>query len=319
MRHIHGVAILAIAAWGGGVGAVGAQPPGGMMGGRHDSTTMKSMQAIHELLMRHDRIDRTVTELPDGVRTLTESDDPALALRIREHVAQMYRLLAAGRDPGLPHTTDVLRGLFRNRERIRTTMDTTPKGIVVVQTSSDSAVAALLRQHAAEVTEMVRGGMEALHHRMMHGSAGAMPMGVPDSAFRAMQERGRSVMGVDQYTSTHRFDILPDGGRIELQRNEPDSAGVAQIRAHLLAIAAAFASGDFGAPAMVHLQRVPGADVMTDLRHAIRYSYSELPLGGQVRIETRDAVALKAIHTFLEFQRREHKAGGAGGRHKHPG
>lgn len=308
MRHIQRVAILAIAAWAGSAGAVGAQPPGGMMGGRHDSTTMKSMPAIHELLMRHDRIQRTVTDLPDGVRTLTESDDPALALRIREHVAEMYRLLAAGRDPGLPHTTDVLRGLFRNRERIRTAMDTTPKGILVVQTSSDTAVAALLRQHAAEVTEMVRGGMEALHHRMMHGSAGAMPMGVQDTAFRALQERGRSVMGVDQYTSTHRFDILPDGGRIELQRNEPDSAGVAQIRAHLRQIAAAFGSGDFGAPAMVHLQRVPGAAVMTAHRDAIRYTFGELPRGGEVRMVTRDPVARKAIHEFLEFQRREHKA-----------
>jgi hypothetical protein len=32
-----------------------------------------------------------------------------------------------------------------------------------------------------------------------------------DSAFRAMQARGLVVMGVDQYTSIHRFDALPDG------------------------------------------------------------------------------------------------------------
>src|SRR4051812_49278676 len=54
-----------------------------------------------------------------------------------------------------------------------------------------------------------------------------------DSSFGAMQKRGKQAMGVDQYTSTHKFDALPDGGRIELQRNSDDSAGVATIRAHV--------------------------------------------------------------------------------------
>src|SRR4051812_34923007 len=56
-----------------------------------------------------------------------------------------------------------------------------------------------------------------------------------DSAFVVLQHRGADAraMGVDQNTSTHRFDALPDGGRIELQRDVEDSAGTAQIRRHL--------------------------------------------------------------------------------------
>ena len=50
-----------------------------------------------------------------------------------------------------------------------------------------------------------------------------------DTAFKSMQSRGRMAMGVDQYTSTHRFEDLPDGGRMKLQRNRPDSAGVEAI------------------------------------------------------------------------------------------
>jgi hypothetical protein len=273
------------------------------MGMPRDSAALSHMRAIHALLAGHDRIVRIVSDLPDGVRTVTESDDPALAQRIREHVGEMYRLLAAGADPGLPHSTEVLRGLFRNKDKIHTVIDTTPKGIAVLQTSTDPAVVALLRQHSAEVTEMARGGMEAMHRRMMHGSA-------PDTGFQAMQERGRSVMGVDQDSSTHRFDILEDGGRIELQRNSDDSAGVARIRAHLGAIAHAFATGDFRAPVAVHLQHVPGTDIMAARRGAIRYTYSDLPRGGEVRVVTKDPVALEAIHRFLEFQRREHRAGG---------
>ena len=303
---LRAVGVLAVTAAG-----VSAQPAGRMMGMGHDSATMAHMQAIHALIMNHDRIVRTVSDLPDGVRTVTESNDPLLARQIRTHVAEMYRLLATGVDPGLPHSTEALHTLLRKYDKIVTSMDTTAKGIIVVQTSTDPAVVALLRQHAAEVTEMVRGGMAALHQGMMPGAG-------PDSGFSAMQRRGREVMGVDQYTSTHQFDLLADGGRIELQRNGDDSAGVAQIRAHLLAIADAFTSGDFSAPAAVHLQRVPGTEMMTARRDAIRFTYGELPRGGEVRIVTKDPVALKAIHEFVEFQRHEHRATGAG-EPKHPG
>ena len=46
-----------------------------------------------------------------------------------------------------------------------------------------------------------------------------------DSAYAGLQERGKSAMGVDQYTSRHVFEALPDGGRIELQRNQDDAEG----------------------------------------------------------------------------------------------
>ena len=299
----------------------GAQQ-GGMMGMRHDSTIMAHMPAIHTLIMNHERIVRTVTNLPDGIRTVTESDDPELVLRIREHVAGMYRVLASGVDPGLPHTTPALRAILRDRDKISTRVDTTGKGILVVQTSSDTATVSALQQHAREVTEMVRRGREALQGGMMQRGGmmhpgGMMHRGPPDSSFGAMQTRGRMVMGVAQYTSSHRFDSLEDGGRIELVRNTDDSAGVAMIRAHLQEIISGFASGDFSAPAAVHLQRVPGSDVMAARREAIRYSYRELPRGGEVRMVTKDPAALRAIHEFLEFQRREHRAP-VTGEHKHP-
>lgn len=56
------------------------------------------------------------------------------------------------------------------------------------------------------------------------------------------------------------------------------------------------------------MREVPGTKVMAARRGAIRYSYRELPRGGEVRIRTNDAEALKAIHDFLAFQRMEHRA-----------
>lgn len=142
------------------------------------------------------------------------------------------------------------------------------------------------------------------------GSSADGVAAVDDAAFAAMQDRGRQAMGVDQHTSTHVFDALPDGGRIELQRDVDDDAGVERIRQHLEAIARAFDEGDVSTPAFVHMQSVPGTSVMAAKRDAITYTYNELSRGGELRITTQDPEALEAIHEFMAFQKEEHRAGG---------
>jgi len=147
-------------------------------------------------------------------------------------------------------------------------------------------------------------GAHAGHGSHAHGAAPA------DSGFAALQRRGKVAMGVNQYTSTHCFDALADGGRIELRRDGDDPAGVATIRRHLRSIADAFAAGDFSTPAFVHMREVPGAAVMAARRGAITYTYRDLPRGGEVRIRTADPEALRAVHDFMAFQRGDHRAGG---------
>jgi hypothetical protein len=132
----------------------------------------------------------------------------------------------------------------------------------------------------------------------------------PDSAFAALQARGKTAMGVDQYTSTHRFDDLADGGRIELTRDGADSGGVRVIREHLASIVRAFTAGDFSTPFAVHAREVPGTATMTAKKDAIRYEFRPLPGGGEVRISSKDPEAIKAIHAFMAFQRGDHRAAG---------
>ena len=138
----------------------------------------------------------------------------------------------------------------------------------------------------------------------------ATATGAQDTSFAAMQRRGQQAMGVDQSTSTHKFDGLPDGGRIELQRDVDDSAGVAVIRAHIRDIAKAFKTGDFSTPEFVHMQMVPGTKVMAAKRGVITYEPHDLPRGAELRIRTTDPDALAAIHEFMAFQRSDHHAGG---------
>jgi hypothetical protein len=146
-------------------GMMGMGP--GMMGMNHDSATMGEMGVIHELIVNHDRVKRTVTNLPDGIRTVTESDDPRIADLIKTHVAKMGERVSAGSDPGLPIESPALHSIFRDKDKIRSTYETTANGVIVVQTSSDPSTVAVLQQHASEVSDLVKGGMAAMHSAMM--------------------------------------------------------------------------------------------------------------------------------------------------------
>jgi hypothetical protein len=150
----------------------------GMMGMSHDSRTMAEMGTIHELIVNHDRIKRSVTNLPDGIRTVTESDEPQIAKLIKEHVASMDQRVSAKSDPGLPIESPALRSILRNGDKVQTTIETTQKGAIVIQTSTDAETVAALQQHASEVSDLVQGGMTALHSAMMKNGRGMMQRGM---------------------------------------------------------------------------------------------------------------------------------------------
>ncbi len=152
-------------------GMTGQGMHGPMGGGMHsgDAAFQADMQLVHEMLAGHDRIKRTVENLPDGIRTVTESDDPQVAQAIKAHVASMEQRLKDGREFNLFSPTIPV--LFENKDKIKTTVEMTPKGAVLVQTSAEPKVAAALQAHAAEVSELARDGMLAMRRGMMraHG------------------------------------------------------------------------------------------------------------------------------------------------------
>lgn len=156
-------------------GSASGQMMHGMMSGRHDAATMAQMGDIHTLFMNHDGITRTVTNLPDGVRTVTESADPRIAQLAKVHVTQMGQRVESGDDPGLPIESPALRLIYRNHAKIHTTFEPTSTGIAVVQTSSDAETVAGLQQHASEVTDFVNNGMAAMRAAMMKNGGMTMP------------------------------------------------------------------------------------------------------------------------------------------------
>jgi hypothetical protein len=137
-------------------------------GMQHDAAFAGDMQLVHGMLDGHESIKRTVTNLPNGIRTVTESDDAQVAATIKAHVASMTQRLEEGREFNLFSPTIPV--LFKNKDKVRTAVEQTAKGVVFTQTSDDAKVVAALQEHAVEVSELARDGMAA----MMRGAQAAM-------------------------------------------------------------------------------------------------------------------------------------------------
>lgn len=176
MRYRHPVFIASVGlvlaassalAQGGGMMGGGMGGGRGMMMGRMDSSSAAIMRVVHELVMNHDKLRRTVVNLPDGIRTVTESDDSTMAQRIKSHVAATGELVVKAVDPNLPASSPALHGILRNGTRITRKTEVTAKGVIVTETSTDSATVVMLQTHATEVTDLVNRGMAAMHEAMM--------------------------------------------------------------------------------------------------------------------------------------------------------
>lgn len=160
-----------------------------------DNAFGTDMNVVHEMLAAHDKINRTVTNLPDGIRTVTESDDPQVAKEIKDHVASMAGRLKDGRVFNVASHT--LPTIFAKSDTIRTHIEQTPTGVIVTQTSTDPTTVVALQKHAGEVSDLARGGMGALMRQVManggpmaqNGANGGPPM-MAQMMERMMQSGG---------------------------------------------------------------------------------------------------------------------------------
>jgi hypothetical protein len=64
--------------------------------------------------------------------------------------------------------TAEMQTLFRNFTLIEREVSNLENGIAVTQTSNDPELVSALHRHAAEVSDMVDRGMQAVHERMMN-------------------------------------------------------------------------------------------------------------------------------------------------------
>ena len=129
-----------------------------------------------------------------------------------------------------------------------------------------------------------------------------------DDHRQGVVERGDHVMGFSHDKTIHHFRLYADGGAIEAEATDSqDAASRDAIRSHFTHIAKMFEAGDFTAPMLIHVQNPPGTQEMKRLRDAIQYKLENTEHGGRIRITTKNAKALQAVHTFLRFQIADHQ------------
>jgi hypothetical protein len=119
--------------------------------------------------------------------------------------------------------------------------------------------------------------------------------------------RGERVMPFDLERTTHRFQPSAEGGLQTVVADDPDDSDqVDLIRGHLSDEAARFRAGDFGDPATIHGDDMPGLAELTQGAERIEVRYEDAPAGGRILYRTDDPVLVRAIHDWFEAQLTDH-------------
>jgi len=118
---------------------------------------------LAQLFDSHDKIERNVNYIPNGVIAETKSRDPEVVKWIQDHVFQMFDVVERG-DAVLTH--DPLFNAMQSHHDVQdmqASAEIMRDGIRVTHTSSNACGAKVIQAHADVVTDMVESGpMEAL-------------------------------------------------------------------------------------------------------------------------------------------------------------
>lgn len=128
-----------------------------------DSDMMRDIGPIQDLLTQHEKIQRSIEEIPNGIRAVTTSTDPDITTLIRTHVREMKSRIQDGHP--IRAEDPLFREIFRHHDKIRFEIEDVPGGVRVTETSSDPQVVLLIRQRAQRAeSEFVSGGMKRAMH-----------------------------------------------------------------------------------------------------------------------------------------------------------
>lgn len=138
-----------------------------MPGLRGENATPEESAELAAMFRNFDTITREVTNLPNGIRTVTHSSDEQVMAQLVSHVSGMIARVESGDDPQIFIQSPTLDIFFKRGEGIRSEINILDEGIVVIQTSDDAELVTALQVHAAEVSDMAARGMQAVHEMMM--------------------------------------------------------------------------------------------------------------------------------------------------------
>ncbi len=122
--------------------------------------------------------------------------------------------------------------------------------------------------------------------------------------------RGAAVMPFDLDATTHRFEETDDGLVQTVVVDVPDAPGgddqVALVREHLSAEAESFARGDFGDPATIHGDEMPGLAALVAGAAGVEVTYTDVRAGGRITYVSDDPALVTALHLWGDAQVTDH-------------
>lgn len=129
-------------------------------------------------------------------------------------------------------------------------------------------------------------------------------------------ERGAKVMPFSLDKTLHIFDKTGTGGIQQVvAKDAGDQDQIALIRQHLADIAARFVQGDFSGPVRIHGQDMPGVKELSAGAAQVRFTYRDLPNGGQIEYVTKAPELVEAIHRYFDAQLSDHARHAVSGGH----
>lgn len=123
----------------------------------------------------------------------------------------------------------------------------------------------------------------------------------------AVADRGRDVMPFDLEATTHTFTPTNDGLIEDVTADDPDDAeNIALIRDHLTGERERFRSGDYGDPAQIHGDEMPGLVDLESGAAGIQISYEELADGARLTFTSDNPELIEALRVWGEAQVTDH-------------
>lgn len=140
------------------IALTGLMPLSGQEGPGRGNQLAHDKSVFHALLEGHSRLKRTVTMLPDGVETLTESEDPTLAKHLKDHLQAMKTRMEKGHP--IRQWDPLFVAIFQEAGKVDIRFEPTAKGVRVWEQSKDPRVARLIQAHAQVVSGFVKRGFD---------------------------------------------------------------------------------------------------------------------------------------------------------------
>lgn len=120
-------------------------------------------------------------------------------------------------------------------------------------------------------------------------------------------ERGAQVMPFDLDATTHSFEPRSDGLVETVVADDPGADDqVELVRGHLAHEAERFTTGDYGDPASIHGDDMPGLGELSAGADRIDVTYADVPAGARITFTTDDPQLVDALHLWGDAQVSDH-------------